>query len=225
MALIRDISDRFWSYVSPRKTQHKRDKEFKIKVPPLPRPTKQIPEIKVHETPVTGEMSPDTLFKRWNIVTPSPRELKNYSSPDMISPSPPASLERAYTDFEGDTLIDNIAQTLNSDPAEEWDANEETLVLDEARYLERRREQDAEVERGRRERQGHELRAAGWTEDAIFLFQKLGMRGFEPLLPSAWFEDFPMLPADLFTRNIDKAFVKPSSPEVEYHGMYCRLFI
>ncbi|KAF2275549.1 uncharacterized protein EI97DRAFT_433958 [Westerdykella ornata] len=218
MAFIRDISDRFWSYVSPRKTQQKRDKEFKAKVPPLPRHTRQMPEITLDEPSSAKEMTPDTLFQRWKIATPSPRELRNYHSPDMISPSPPSSLERAYTDFEGDTLIDNIAQTLNSDPAEEWDANEETYVLDEADYVEQRKQQDAELERQRRERQGQELRNAGWTEDAIFLFQKLGMRGFEPLLPATWFADFPMLPADLFTRNIDKAFVKPSSPDVEYHA-------
>ena len=114
-------------------------------------------------------------------------------------------------------MVDGVVEQ-NPDLEADWDANEETIVLEDAQYVEARKEADPELERERREAQGRDLRAAGWTEDAIFLFQKLGMRGFEPLLPHAWFEDFTMLPADLFTRNIDKAFIKPMSADLEYHG-------
>ena len=85
--------------------------------------------------------------------------------------------------------------------------------MDEDRYISEQKAIDRDEERRRREAQGYDLRAAGWSEDAIFLFQKLGMRGFEPLLPYGWVEDFKSLPTDLFTPNMDKAFIKPMFDE------------
>jgi hypothetical protein len=167
------------------------------------------------------EMSPETRVDLWEVSTPV-RDEPDSADNVELPPSPPTSLERPYTDFEGDTVIDAIAQDLNQDPEGDWDANEETFVVDEDKYIEQHRQEDALIERQRRENQGRELRAAGWPEDAVFLFQKLGMRGFEPLLPHIWFDDFNTLPADLFTRNVDKAFIKPIStrPDAEYHGRH-----
>lgn len=217
MTFLRNVSNRFWSYVSPRKTQQRREKEFKPRVAPLPRPLNHAGEFS------TREMSPETRIEFWDVSTPV-GDIGDTSDPiDTVElpPSPPVSLERPYTDFEGETMLDAIAQDFNQGSDGDWDANEETFVVDENRYAEQRKEEDALVERERRDNQGRELRAAGWPEDAIFLFQKLGMRGFEPILPHIWFNDFDTLPVDLFTRNLDKAFIKPmsSSPDAEYHGM------
>lgn len=234
MAFLRDVSNRFWSYVSPRKTQQRRNNnEYKLQVPPIPQQLYNHKEFNFKVSPIPKhaksgsqaspeEISPKTLVQRWNRA-PSQSDSGSIDGAMLppsppISFSPPTSLERPYTDMEGDTMIDSMVGGLNPDSDDEWDANEETTLLDPELYLDEHKALDGEYERERREAQGRELRAAGWTEDAIFLFQKLGMRGFEPLLPSAWIDDFKMLPLDLFTRTLDKAFIKPMSHELEYHG-------
>jgi hypothetical protein len=214
MAILRDMTNSFWNYVSPRKTQQRRDKEFKV--PAIPQRVK-----KDAGEPSVRQISPNTLVKEWAAMAPN--HSQNLKIDEMehveIPPSPPMSLERPYTDDEGDTLVDELQEHLKQNPNDDdWDANEETIVVDDIKYMDEHKEVDPEIERERREAQGKELRDAGWTEDAIFLFQKLGMRGFEPLLPYDWVDDFKMLPLDLFTRNLDKAFVKPLSSDHEYHG-------
>ena len=47
-----------------------------------------------------------------------------------------------------------------------------------------------------------------WTTAEIDLFDKLNMRGFEPLLLQTWAIDFPTIPSALFTGDIQKAFLK-----------------
>ncbi|KAF1955790.1 hypothetical protein CC80DRAFT_473666 [Byssothecium circinans] len=195
MAFLHNVTNRVWEYISPRKTQQRRDKPFKVpSVPVRPKPiTKDYP----HSTP-------QIKVSRWqhHVKTPG-----SASSVDMtlLPPSPPTSVEPQ--EFEGDTLLpdsDDVSQ-------EEWDANEATEVVDESQYLDTRKKSDPEKEKLRRENQGRDLREAGWTEDAVFLFQKLGLRGFEPLMPASWVNDFPSLPTDLFTANDNLAFIKPDS--------------
>ncbi|KAF2747683.1 hypothetical protein M011DRAFT_401869 [Sporormia fimetaria CBS 119925] len=226
MAIINHLKDKLWSYVSPRKTpSQRRDKEFQMRAPPLP----QLKPIKAHRRSTmtearspAEESTPDNALRRMESLTLKDDQMAEMGDQDPaeLPPSPPSSLEssaleRAYTDVEGELIIDDIANALNPDSEGEWDANEDTVVLDEADYLEAQRQAAAkrELQRQRQDIQGRELRAAGWTEDAVFLFQKLGMRGFEPLLPAAWYSDFSFLPVDLFTHNLDKAFVKPVNPD------------
>jgi hypothetical protein len=124
-------------------------------------------------------------------------------------------------DFEEDTLLpESPIIPGDGNPgssADEWDANEETMVVDEGTFMAQSKKLTQEKERERRDQQGCELRGAGWSEDAVFLFQKLGMRGFEPILPIAWIHDLDSLPEDLFTANIDKAFIKPVFG-TDHHG-------
>ncbi|OCK78767.1 hypothetical protein K432DRAFT_427031 [Lepidopterella palustris CBS 459.81] len=192
MAFLRNISERFWSYVSPRKTQQRRNKPFKV--PPTPRNPLQ------NLNP--RSMSPTTRVGTWKLDPTTPSAGAGADE----RPLTPTSLERPYTDFEGDTLIDELIEELSDEEA--FDANEETIVVDEDKY--EAKAFDPENERLRREEQGKELRAAGWSEDAIFIFQKLGMRGFEPLMPDTWAMDFVMMPTVLFTKNLSKAFIKPA---------------
>jgi len=194
MTFLRNITDRFWNYVSPRKTQQKREKPFKV--PAIPQRAAKLPR---------RSMTPNTRVETWNIKTES-------TAAHDVPPSP-LSLARSYTDFEGDTLIDEIVEGIEDEHG--VDANDETIVVDESRYD--TKNYDPETERIRREAQGYELRAAGWSEDAVFLFQKLGMRGFEPLMPSAWSFDFVMMPPMMFTDNIDKAYIKSACGK-DYHG-------
>jgi len=43
----------------------------------------------------------------------------------------------------------------------------------------------------------------GWHADEVELFERLAMRGYEPLLPMAWARDFPTLPDHLFGKVKD----------------------
>ncbi|KAF2265700.1 hypothetical protein CC78DRAFT_567292 [Lojkania enalia] len=208
MAFLRDVSDRFWNYVSPRKTQQRREKPFKV--PPLPTHARR-------EKSLARDMTPESRVRVWDVTTPSPGASVDGA---QLPPSPPQSLERPYTDFEGDTIVDDIVEAINPEDEENWDANEDTIVVDESRYVDEQKHIDEEAERARLEAQGKNLRNAGWTEDSVFLFQKLGMRGREPLMPRSWVDDFPALPADLFTTKLDKAYIKPAldSDRSDFHA-------
>ncbi|KAF2645565.1 hypothetical protein P280DRAFT_465381 [Massarina eburnea CBS 473.64] len=213
MAFLRDVTDRMWQYISPRKTQQRREKPFKVPtVPVRARPAaNSIAKHAPHSTP-------ETKITRWQGELKTPTSA---SSMDMtlLPPSPPTSVEPfEELDLEGDTLIQDTEEpwpakevSPPSSAVDEWDANESTKVVDEARYLDTRRRSDPEKEKLRRDAQGRELRDAGWSEDAVFLFQKLGLRGFEPLLPDSWKDDFDSLPLDMFTVNSDVTFIKPDS--------------
>ena len=57
----------------------------------------------------------------------------------------------------------------------------------------------------------------GWTDDEVWLFEKLNWRGFEPLLPQAWEADFQTMYDALFTEDMDVAFIK-SAIGRDYYG-------
>lgn len=223
MALLGDLTNRFKHLLSPSESRSRRDKEFKAKVPPLP---KQVS----HETPArskTADMSPGAAITTWD-VEHSPRPALNLDAEvdgAQLPPSPPTSYGQADTDNHGEILSDAQASNIKP-PRGDWDANEETILVDDGYYDEQLKnaQQIAELERERRETQAMELRGAGWSEDSVFLFQKLGLRGFEPLLPYGWYKDFQMLPADLFTHNMDKAFIKPLANDGMYRGMNASSF-
>ena len=217
MAFLRDVSDRFWSYVSPRKTQQRRDKEFKVPAIPI-RPT---PRKRNIATPASRDMSPGLRVKIWSVRTPSPHSDEDIDR-TLLPPSPPASADRHDDDFEGETLIESPVNTgvseMTGSSADEWNANEDTIAVDDGNYM--GHSIDVDKERERRDKQGRELRDSGWSEDAVFLFQKLGMRGFEPILPIEWIDDLETLPEDLFTARLDKVFLRPAHGS-GYRGVYC----
>jgi hypothetical protein len=209
MAFLRNVSDRFWNYVSPRKTLQRRDKAFKVPAIPVRPPAMK----KQVATPKSRDMGPDSRVNIWSVRTPSPQSDVDMSmdlDQTLLPPSPPASAKQT-DDFEGETLVDSptahVAEKAGSS-ADEWNANEDTIAVDDGNYLDLT--VDVDQEKKRRDRQGRELRDAGWSEDAVFLFQKLGLRGFEPLLPIEWLEDLETLPEDLFTARPDKAFLRPA---------------
>lgn len=217
MAFLRGVSDRIWSYMSPRKTQQRRDKPYAFKKPAVP--TRTTDAHQEASKPVITEKSSDAPVKIRDLRSSSPQ--CNIDA-TLLPPSPPASAMLS-DDLEGDTLLP-LSPTTPGKRAEgssldEWDANEETMVVDDGTYMDQQKNMNAQEERRRRDQQGQELRNSGWSEDAVFLFQKLGMRGFEPLLPIGWINDFETLPEDLFTENLDKAFIKPAFG-TEYGGKY-----
>jgi hypothetical protein len=164
-------------------------------------------------------MSPKTRVNVWSVRTPSPQSSLD---PDadmdqtLLPPSPPSSTKQS-DDFEGDTLMGSPTAEVSfktGSSADEWNANEDTIAVDDGNYM--GVTIDVDEEKRRRDRQGQELRDAGWSEDAVFLFQKLGLRGFEPILPIEWLDDLETLPEDLFTARPDKAFLRPA------HGPWFR---
>lgn len=242
MAFLSSVSDRFWNYVSPRKTQQRREKPFAFKKPAIPparvkplhrdipqvssrsSPPAQVVSLCEEATPLTRETSLKARVKTWDPRTPSPpsdmdidmdvdMDMNVDVDATLLPPSPPASALQSE-DFEGDTLVHNsptaLADAKEGSSADEWDANEEIRVVDDGTYMNLQKKISFDEERKRRDQQARELHEAGWSGDAVFLFQKLGMRGFEPILPIAWLNDFPSVPEDLFTEKLDKAFIKPA---------------
>ena len=53
-----------------------------------------------------------------------------------------------------------------------------------------------------------ELQRAGWPKDATYLFHKISMRGYEPLMPHNWIIDFDTVPLSLFTDKHRGAFIR-----------------
>ncbi|PVI03507.1 hypothetical protein DM02DRAFT_612132 [Periconia macrospinosa] len=201
MVSLREVTGRVWDFISPRKTQKRRDKPFKAPAPVRPR--------------ATSSPAADTKVAQWKdqIATSSS---SHAADTVMLPPSPPMSAQPApsvepATEFESDDVIRPSVEESPIDGAVDnaWDANEDTVLADDSEFLEQRKRTDAQRGRVRQEVQGRELREAGWPEDAVFLFQKLNMRGFEPLMPQGWAKDFESLPWDLFTLNDNIAFIKP----------------
>ena len=237
MVFFREVSNRFWNYVSPRKTQQRRDKEFKVPaIPVRPTPAKKQAVIAQKKkvaspfqsksaTPESRAMSPNSRVKNWTIRTPSPLSDVDMDQ-TLLPPSPPASISKQTEDeLEGDTLVESptapaSTTTKTGSSGKEVDANGHITVVDDGNFA--RITIDVDEERKRRDKQGQELRAAGWSEDAVFLFQKLGMRGFEPILPIEWLNDLETLPEDLFTARPDKVFLRPvdAAYSASYRGMY-----
>ncbi|USP76023.1 hypothetical protein yc1106_03297 [Curvularia clavata] len=208
MAFFRSVTDRFWNYISPRKTQQRRDKPFAFKTPAVPPRITNTRQEAVK--PVTTKKSPKARVETRGAQTLGPQYAIDAT---LLPPSPPASAMLS-DDLEGDTLVSLSPlapeQKMDGSSEDEWDANEETMVVDDGTYMDQQKLINIEEERRRRDQQGRQLRAAGWSEDAVFLFQKLGMRGLEPLLPADWICDFETLPGGLFTEKLDKAFIKPA---------------
>ncbi|KAH9220205.1 hypothetical protein DL95DRAFT_43877 [Leptodontidium sp. 2 PMI_412] len=59
---------------------------------------------------------------------------------------------------------------------------------------------------------------ASWHPDALFLYERLALRSFEPLVPIDWQIDFPTLPEILFTENDEETFVN-SNCLASYRGI------
>ena len=84
---------------------------------------------------------------------------------------------------------------------------EKTVVVSEDQYTPLpRRVIDLPKEHGLRHISTEELRAQGWDDDYITLIQKIGMRGYEPLLPRYLQFEYIFLPDGLFEQT-DEAFI------------------
>lgn len=64
-----------------------------------------------------------------------------------------------------------------------------------------------------------EVHTGDYTEDELWLHQKLVRRGEEPLFHNAWGLDFPTFPEDLFTLDHSKIFIH-SINHNDFHGSF-----
>ena len=228
MTILHEYATKVWAYISPRKTQQAREpKPFHFKVPAIPtkpnfKKQQQPPKAQTQQllSPPDRDMSPESRFNTWHNRTPSPSSDVDIT---LVPMSPPESVIRSpeeYDRFEGDTLFNTspISPSFDKGVADhEVDANDDTMVVDDAALLETHKGISFDERLLKQQKQRQELQAWGWPEDAIFLFQKINMRGYEPIMPIEWLDDLPSLPADLFTERMDKPFIKPALG-THYHG-------
>jgi hypothetical protein len=224
MTILSEYAERVWAYISPRKTQQARQKPFQFKVPPIPtKPNFRKSQLQLQKqvlSPPDRDMSPESRMNIWHTTTPSPGSDVDIT---LVPISPPASVIQSPDGLEGDTLFATspISPTYNKGGSSdaEVDANDDTMVVDDGTYLETHKGISVDERLFKQQQQGFALQEAGWPEDAIFLFQKIGMRGYEAIMPIEWVDDLPSLPADLFTERVDKPFIKPALG-THYHGMF-----
>lgn len=72
-------------------------------------------------------------------------------------------------------------------------------------YLDRQAELAKRMEEIQAVRNGE--RGGKWHVDEEFLFERLAMRSYEPLLPVDWRIDFPTFPEDLFAKDVRGALI------------------
>ena len=106
-----------------------------------------------------------------------------------------AEVRRDEADLEGDTLIENPAILQGSNFE-----NDTTIIADIDDALE-----DLEVTAELGD-EPHDY--AGWTEDEIWLLERINMLGSEPLLHLTWALDFPTLVAELYTMDDSRVLIK-----------------
>lgn len=76
---------------------------------------------------------------------------------------------------------------------------------------------DVEDERTRRQEMLRQTETGDRTPEEIALFEKLTMRGFEPIVPRNWMMDFQTLPETMFTNDEAEIFINAASGN-EFRG-------
>lgn len=107
-----------------------------------------------------------------------------------------ADARRDEVDLEGDTLIENTATIL---PGSNFE-NDTTIIADIDDALE---DPEMTAEPGD---EPHDY--AGWTEDEIWLLERINLLGSEPLLHLTWALDFPTLVPALYTMDDSRVLIK-----------------
>lgn len=117
-----------------------------------------------------------------------------------------AELRRDVADLEGDTLIENTAILQGSNFE-----NDTTIIADIDDAL---GDPEITAELGD---EPHDY--AGWTEDEIWLLERINMLGSEPLLHLTWALDFPTLVPELYTMDDSRVLIKAINGNT-CHGEY-----
>lgn len=141
-------------------------------------------------------------------------------------------------DDDADDYLANDTTLVAADDEDDDQANDTTLVTitgaankdgDNAganpRYISQAGPSDPAVginvaqERAEREAAVTNADRADWSDAELALFQRLNMRGFEPLLPGTWRLDFNTIPDSLFTDKDEEVFIGSSTGH-DFRGTY-----
>lgn len=160
------------------------------------RVAKSVASPKSRSTPNTSAKS---LSKFWNLL------------PSIISKQedPEDQIVQSTEDFEGSTLVDDSSPSRQGDTTligENKESSKDNVSPIDNRAI---RLVPEAIEDGQAYK--------GWSEDEVWLYEKIDNRGYEPLLPKAWDLDFPTLFDDLFSEDDSKAFINTVSGR-KYHG-------
>ena len=159
---------------------------------------------------------------------------RRHALPDHIGKAAPFnSSDDEETDSDGDTVsvkTENTAFTSVSptprkktapktskaiEPTEDADDTDDDLPGSDAPKLTRAEETehifDIEAEGHLRRREVTLEEHPDWSQTEIGLFNKLNMRGFEPLLPKTWQMDFKTVPEGLFSLKDEAVFINSIS--------------
>lgn len=109
-----------------------------------------------------------------------------------------AEIKTEEAELEGDTLIENPAIPHGSNFE-----NDTTIIADIDDALE---DPNVTAELGD---EPHDY--AGWTEDEIWLLERINLLGSEPLLHLSWALDFPTLVPELYTMDDSRVLIKAIS--------------
>ncbi|CZT45426.1 uncharacterized protein RSE6_05733 [Rhynchosporium secalis] len=107
-------------------------------------------------------------------------------------------------------------EDLYSEVEEDFDTEAQEVARAEAKveeYLARQKEFENIQENIQKAKED-----ASWHPDALFLYERLALRSFEPLVPIDWQIDFPTLPQVLFTEDHGATFVN-SNCLASYRGI------
>ena len=151
-------------------------------------------------------MTPGARVRSWNLDSPDSK----IRTPMIDMPPTPKSNDLdldsspvAPVAWDGSTYIGETTEG-------GMNANDQTV--DESGYsLQATKYFSAVQERKRQWEEAKDMRLIGWSDDAIALFQKIGRRGYEPLMPRIWALDFPTMPRGLFSENDGEVFLKSVS--------------
>ncbi|KAI9675223.1 MAG: hypothetical protein M1822_008960 [Bathelium mastoideum] len=233
-SFLASVKNGLWGFVSPRRTQERRDKPFKA---PIARSTNAADRRR--------SMSPVDRVRNWR--NSSPKAIPR--SPDVPrTPIASGSAGQAGADatppsvyLNGSTLMDvgedAFAHNLRSDgrdgsgdnvKSEEASSSQSSFYddtvlddtindngleqptekYDELEALKRKQAENELYVRRRRALLKGRLEAKGWTQAEIELYISLELRGYLPLLPASWEMDFSTFPTTLFIKEEEKAYIR-----------------
>lgn len=221
-----------WRPRSPRRTQARRDKPFRLQLKSLSlnRSTRS--------TTVSTDGSCGSSDTTMSGISASAKTFSNPGEGDveMMSDGDGESLEVDSEDidqqFDGESADGDIEDSLEDESEEEedgndveveetddevnYDANEALKIVDidtQVDILSRRFEEQMISSREEKIHvEGNALnqkRAEGWAEDTLQLSLRMETRGLYPMLPIEWRRDFPYLSRHLFSANDEEVYLSP----------------
>jgi hypothetical protein len=137
----------------------------------------------------------------------------NSEDGDSISPEDsPSQITSNYDDGDEEGEDDERGRDEDGDQGEEedYEANEVEQAVDaDAAAREKVEEYLArQAELALKKDAIAQVKAQGdWHPDEVFLFERLSLRSFEPIVPREWQIDFRTLPEDLFEEDKNRALI------------------